>query len=224
MQVRFNRRGRFLGCVGYPGCKGRRALDGEAPEEVTLGRDPDTDLPVHLKEGPYGPYVQLGDGEGGQKPKRASLPKDWKIEDVGLPEALRLLSLPRTVGLDPKTGEEVVAGLGRYGPFVRRGKTFASLANAAEMFTVGLEEALRRVKKQESGPSVLRKLGPHPESGRDLQVLSGRYGPYVTDGKVNASLGKGTAPEDLTMEQAVKRLAWAAKRKRSGGRRARRKR
>ena len=162
MQVRFNRRGRFLGCVGYPGCKGRRALDGEAPEEVTLGRDPDTDLPVHLKEGPYGPYVQLGDGEGRRKPKRASLPKDWKIEDVGLPEALRLLSLPRTVGKDPETGEEVVAGLGRYGPFVRRGRTFASLANAAEMFTVGLEEALQRVKKQEAGPSVLRKLGPHP--------------------------------------------------------------
>ncbi len=222
MQVRFNRFGRFLGCVGYPGCKGKRALDG-APEEMTLGRDPATDLPVHLKEGPYGPYVQLGDGEGGRKPKRSSLPKDWRIEDVGLAEALRLLSLPRSVGVDPKTGEEVVAGLGRYGPFVRRGKKFASLSNAAELFTVGLDEALRRLNEQRPGRSVLRQLGPHPESGRDLRVLSGRYGPYVTDGKVNASLRRGTAPEELTVETAVKLLAQAAARRKSG-RRTRRKR
>ncbi|MEE8148550.1 MAG: topoisomerase C-terminal repeat-containing protein, partial [Longimicrobiales bacterium] len=163
-------------------------------------------------------YVQLGEGEDGQKPKRASLPKDKKIEGVDLGEALRLLSLPRPVGVDPDTGEEVVAGLGRYGPFVRRGKTFASLTSEDQLFTVGIEEALRLLNEKKAGRSVLRELGAHPESGADLQVLSGRYGPYVTDGKVNASLRKGTEPENLTMDEAVELLAQAATRKKAGGR------
>ncbi len=218
MQVRFNRFGRFLGCAGYPDCKGTRALD-RAPEELMLGRDRVTGLAVYAKVGPYGPYVQLGDGEGGQKPKRSSLPNDKKIDDVGLAEALRLLSLPRSVGVDPETGEDVVVGLGRYGPFVRRGKKFASLADESQLFTVGLQEALRILNEKNAGRSVLRQLGAHPESGRELQILSGRYGPYVTDGKVNASLRKGTEPEDLTMEEAVELLARAAARKKSGGRR-----
>ena len=217
MQVRWNRFGRFLGCSGYPDCRGTRPLDGAA-EELVLGNDEATGLAVYVKVGPYGPYVQLGEGEDGQKPKRASLPKDKKIEDVELGEALRLLSLPRPVGVDPDTGEEVVAGLGRYGPFVRRGKTFASLANEDQLFTVGIQEAVRLLKEKKAGHSVLRELGAHPESGADLQVLSGRYGPYVTDGKVNASLLKGTEPEDLTMDEAVELLAQAAVRKKAGGR------
>ena len=217
MQVRWNRFGRFLGCSGYPDCKGTRPLDGSA-EELVLGDDEATGLAVYAKIGPYGPYVQLGEGENGQKPKRASLPKDKKIEDVDLGEALRLLSLPRPVGVDPDTGEEVVAGLGRYGPFVRRGKTFASLTSEDQLFTVGIEEAVRLLDQKKAGRSVLRELGAHPESAADLQVLSGRYGPYVTDGKVNASLGKGTEPEDLTMDEAVELLARPATRKKTGGR------
>ncbi|MEC9241032.1 MAG: DNA topoisomerase, partial [Gemmatimonadota bacterium] len=127
MRVRWNRGGRFLGCSGYPDdCKGTRPLDGAA-EEVVLGKDETTELTVYAKMGPYGPYVQLGDGEDGEKPKRSSFPKGRKLEDVDLAEALLLLSLPRLVGVDADTGEEVVAGLGRFGPFVRRGKVFASL-------------------------------------------------------------------------------------------------
>lgn len=222
MQVRWNRFGRFLGCSGYPDCKGTRPLDGGA-EEVVLGKDEAAGMYVYAKVGPYGPYVQLGEGEEGKKPKRSSLPKDKKLEDVDLAEALLLLALPRTIGTDAETGEEVVAGLGRFGPFVRRGKTFASLAAHEQMFTVDVEEAVRLLNEKKVGRAVLRELGAHPESGIDLQILSGRYGPYVTDGKVNASLGKGTEPEDLTMDDAVELLVQAAIRKKAGGGRGRKK-
>jgi DNA topoisomerase-1 len=222
MQVRWNRFGRFLGCSGYPDCKGTRPLDGGA-EEVVLGKDEAAGMYVYAKVGPYGPYVQLGEGEEGKKPKRSSLPKDKKLEDVDLAEALLLLALPRTIGTDAETGEEVVAGLGRFGPFVRRGKTFASLAAHEQMFTVDVEEAVRLLNEKKAGRAVLRELGAHPESGIDLQILSGRYGPYVTDGKVNASLRKGTEPEDLTMDDAVELLVQAAIRKKAGGGRGRKK-
>jgi DNA topoisomerase-1 len=222
MQVRWNRFGRFLGCSGYPDCKGTRPLDGGA-EEVVLGKDEAAGMYVYAKVGPYGPYVQLGEGEEGKKPKRSSLPKDKKLEDVDLAEALLLLALPRTIGTDAETGEEVVAGLGRFGPFVRRGKTFASLAAHEQMFTVDIEEAVRLLNEKKAGRAVLRELGAHPESGIDLQILSGRYGPYVTDGKVNASLRKGTEPEDLTMDDAVELLVQAAIRKKAGGGRGRKK-
>ena len=222
MQVCWNRFGRFLGCSGYPDCKGTRPLDGGA-EEVVLGKDEAAGMYVYAKVGPYGPYVQLGEGEEGKKPKRSSLPKDKKLEDVDLAEALLLLALPRTIGTDAETGEEVVAGLGRFGPFVRRGKTFASLAAHEQMFTVGVEEAVRLLNEKKAGRAVLRELGAHPESGIDLHILSGRYGPYVTDGKVNASLRKGTEPEDLTMDDAVELLVQAAIRKKAGGGRGRKK-
>ena len=220
MQVRWNRFGRFLGCSGYPECRGTRPLDGGA-EEVVLGTDEVTGLAVYAKVGPYGPYVQLGEGEDGNKPKRSSLPKDKKLEDVDMAEALLLLALPRAVGIDAETGEEVVAGLGRFGPFVRRGKTFASLATHDEMFTVSIEEAVRLLNEKKAGRTVLREMGAHPESGENLQILSGRYGPYVTDGKLNGSLRKGTEPEDLTMDDAVELLVQAAIRKKAGGGRGR---
>ena len=219
MMVRWNQGGRFLGCSGYPDdCKGTRPhpLDGAA-EKIVLGKDETTGLTVYAKVGPYGPYVQLGDGEDGEKPRRSGVPKDRKLEDVGLAEALLLLSLPRLVGVDADTGEEVVAGLGRFGPFVRRGKIFASLANHDHMFTVEIEEAVSLIEqKKKGGHTALRELGAHPKTGSDVQILSGRYGPYVTDGTANASLKKGMEPEDLTMEEAVEMIAQAVIRKKSG--------
>jgi DNA topoisomerase-1 len=217
MQVRWNRFGRFLGCSGYPDCKGTRPIDGTSEDHV-VGVDEVTGLTVLAKIGPYGPYVQLGEAQDGEKPKRASLPKGTELDSVDLGHALRLLSLPRTVGTDPEAGEEVVAGLGRYGPFVRRGKKFASLANEDQMFTVSIDEAVTLLNQKKGGRTVLKELGPHPKSGTDVQILSGRYGPYVTDGTANASLPKGMDPDELTMDEAVPMLVDAAKRKESGRR------
>ena len=214
MQVRWNRFGRFLGCSTYPECKGTRPIDGESVDHE-VGVDEVTGLTVFAKVGPYGPYVQLGEAQEGEKPKRASLPKGTEPETVDLGHALRLLSLPRTVGTDAETGEEVVAGLGRYGPFVRRGKKFASLANEDLMFTVSIDEAVELLNQKKSGRTVLKELGAHPKTGADVQVLSGRYGPYVTDGTANASLPKSMEPDDLTMEEAVSMIADAAKRKKT---------
>jgi DNA topoisomerase-1 len=215
MQVRWNRFGRFLGCSAYPECKGTRPIDG-ASEDHVVGVDEVTGLTVYARVGPYGPYVQLGEAEDGAKPKRASLPKDTEPDTVDLGHALRLLSLPRTVGTDPETGEEVVAGLGRYGPFVRRGKKFASLASEDLMFTVSIDEAVVLLNQKKGGRTVLKELGAHPKTGNDVQILSGRYGPYVTDGTANVSLPKDMKPDDLTMEEAVSMIADAAKRKKSG--------
>jgi len=223
MMVRWNKYGRFLGCSGYPECKNTRSLDEDEREERVLGEDPETGKPVYAKTGPYGPYVQLGEGENGKKPKRVSIPEGRTVGDVDLEYALKLLSLPRTVGTDPASGEEVVAGLGRYGPFVRRGDTFASLSSAEQMFTVDLDEALKRIEAKLKGKKpVLKELGAHPDSGKKLRVLDGRYGPYVTDGKTNASLTKGMDPEEVTLEEAVELLEKRKKKGKKGRRSGRR--
>jgi DNA topoisomerase I len=218
MLVRWNRFGRFLGCSGYPECKSTRSLDGIDPEGKVLGEHPEVGRTVRLKFGPYGPYVELASPDESEKPKRVSLPQGVEPEAVDLPHALKLLELPRTVGADPGTGEEIVAGIGRFGPFVRRGKTFASLKGNDALWTVTLEEAVAMLDAKAAGKRLpLKELGKHPESGVDIVVLSGRYGPYVTDGTVNATLPKGMEPEDIDLEGAVELLAKKAAR--GGGRR-----
>jgi DNA topoisomerase-1 len=214
MLVRWNRFGRFLGCSGYPECKSTRSLDGFNPEGDDLGLHPEFGRMVRLKYGPYGPYIELESEEEGKKPKRSSLPKGKEPQDVDLAFALKMLELPRAIGVDPETEEEVVAGLGRFGPFVRRGKTFASLKDHDHMWSVTLEEAVELVKAKLAGKgTTLKELGKHPDSGDELVILSGRYGPYVTDGSINATLPKGTEPEDVDLMLAVDLLAKKAARK-----------
>mgnify|MGYP001820397316 CR=1 FL=1 len=224
MMVRWNKRGRFLGCSGYPECRSTRPLDQDQAEaeERALGTDPESGLPILAKVGPYGPYLQLGEGGDGKKPRRVGLPKGKALEDVDMHYALGMLSLPRPLGVDPNTGAEVEAGMGRYGPYVRREKTYRNLKSEDQIFTVTLEEAVTLLDTKK-GRAVLKDLGSHPDSGEPLRVLDGRYGPYVTDGKVNASLKKGADPEDLTMEEALDLLKKAAARKKSGGGRGGRK-
>jgi len=212
MLVRWNRFGRFLGCSGYPECKSTRSLDGFNPEGEELGPHPELGRLVRLKYGPYGPYVELEAEEEDKKPKRSSLPKDKQPQDVDLEFAVQLLMLPRPLGTDPETEEEVVAGLGRFGPFVRRGKTFASLKTPDEMWTVTLEEAVELVKTKASGGVPLKEFGKHPDSGLELLIRAGRYGPYVTDGTTNATLPKGTEPEEVDLEMALDLLAKKAAR------------
>jgi DNA topoisomerase-1 len=222
MMVKWNRFGRFLGCSGFPECKSTRPLDPSGTPDGPLGSDEVSGLPIHLKVGPYGPYLEVGEGENGGKPRRVSIPKEKPLDQVDLEYARRLLTLPRTLGKDPATGEDVVAGLGRYGPYVRRGKTFGNLGTEDQMFEVGLDEALEVIhQKEKGGRPVLRELGKHPGSGADLRILSGRYGVYVTDGSVNATLPQGTEPDDLTVEEAVQLLSRKAARPGGGKSRGR---
>lgn len=223
MLVKWNKRGRFLGCSAYPSCRNTRSIDtpGELSDDLELGNHPESGEPVYLKSGPYGLYVQLGDaGENGGKPTRSSLPEGTDAEKVTLDFAVKLLSLPRPLGEDPKTGKPIEAGLGRYGPYVRRDKTYRNLKDLDHLFAVELPEALELLATDQ-GPAVLRELGDHPESGEAITIRDGRYGPYVTDGKVNASLPKGTEADDIDLDEAVQMLAKKAASKgkgRSGGR------
>jgi DNA topoisomerase I len=209
MMVKWNRHGRFLGCSAYPECRSTRSMDGERDDDTELGTDPESGLPVFLRDGPYGPYVQLGEGEDGKKPPRCSLPDG--VEEVELELALRLLSLPRVIGVHE--GKEVRAGLGRYGPYVQREGTFRSLKTFEELFTISLEEALELLATRK-GPPVLKELGTHRDV--ELRILDGRYGPYVTDGKKNASLPKGMKPEGVDLKTGVELLAKKKARKRRG--------
>jgi DNA topoisomerase-1 len=215
MLVRWNKFGRFLGCSGYPECQSTRPLDAPEVQERALGVDPDTRLPVLARVGPYGPYVQLGDGNDGEKPKRVSLPKGMELDDISLNYGLLLLSLPRTLGKDPKTGKDVTVGIGRYGPYVHRGGTYRNLKTPALLFEMTLEQALELLATK-AGREVIKELGPHPESGKDLQILNGRYGPYVTDGTLNASIPKTMDPEEVDLDDALDLLAIAKARKGKG--------
>jgi DNA topoisomerase-1 len=202
--------------------RARELLDAPAPETTDreLGTDPATGLPVLVRAGRYGPYVQLGradelasTGAKGTKPKTASLFSSMKPEDLTLEEALHLLTLPRLVGVDPSTGEEIIADNGRYGPYVRRGSEFRSLENEEDLFTVTLDEAIELFSKprtrrgRQTSAEPLAELGADPVSGAQVLVKDGRFGPYVTDGKLNASLRRGDSVERLTLERALELLA-----------------
>ena len=179
-----------------------------------MGIDPETGQPVHLKIGRFGPYVETTPPEA-EKPKRSSLPKGWSPASVDLEKALRLLRLPREVGTHPEDGKPITAGLGRYGPFVAHDGTYANLSDIEEVFDVGLNRAVALLAEKRASRGAgrggamapLKDLGAHPETGEPVHVMAGRYGPYVKSGKINATLPKGTAPEDLTMEAALPLLA-----------------
>jgi DNA topoisomerase-1 len=183
------------------------------PEEGrTLGVDPATGLEVTVRDGRYGPYVQLGEQEEGskRKPKRASLFKTMTPDSVTLEEALTLLSLPRIVGQDAE-GRDIVASPGRFGPYIKRGDDTRSLASEEQLLTITLEEAEALLAQPKRGrgrqaAEPLAELGASPDNGAPVKLLAGRYGPYVTDGTTNASLPKGADPAGVTLEQAVELL------------------
>ncbi len=222
LSLKTGRYGAFIGCSNYPDCNYTRQLsaiaDGEDPEasgDKVLGSDPKTGLDVWLKVGRFGPYFQLGEQEKGskEKPKRAGLPKTWDVKDADLEKALMLLSLPREVGAHPEDGEMIEAGLGRYGPFVKHGKTYANLQNIEEVFEVGLNRAVTLIAEKKANlrgrkaAQALKVLGNHPETGDPVNVMDGRYGPYVKHQKTNATLPNGTDPETVTLERALELIA-----------------
>lgn len=172
-----------------------------------LGIDPRSEMPIHVCKGPFGFYVQLGDDDQAGKPRRVSLPKGAAPESVDLDRALELLALPRLVGQHPETGQDIVANIGRYGPYVQHGSTFASLGVADDVFSVELERALELIGRKENRNQALRVVGRHPQSGDPIELFEGRYGPYVKHGRTNASLPKDLAEADLTLEVALELLA-----------------
>lgn len=176
-----------------------------------IGVHPETGQNIYALTGPFGPYLQLGEQEGDKKPKRISLGKKTDPTSIDLAYALRLLSLPREIGVDPETGKPVRAGLGRFGPYVERARVFASVQTVDTLFTITLDEALERIRNKNK-KTVLKDLGTHPETGEPLAVYKGRYGPYVTSGKVNATIGRDRDPEDVTVEDALALLKTAAER------------
>jgi DNA topoisomerase-1 len=204
-----------------------RALIAEAAEgPTTLGTDPETGKPVYVKTGPYGPYVQLGDAEPGAgkgaKPKMVSLLPGMTMETLDLGTACRLLRLPRDLGPHPADGKPVEALTGRYGPYVKWGNESRSVPPETSLLDLTLPEALAlleqpRRRGRQAAPSALKEIGAHPTSGAALKVMKGRYGPYVTDGTLNASLPKGRDAESLTVAEAVDLLARRAERVAAGG-------
>jgi DNA topoisomerase-1 len=217
LSLKVGKFGAFVGCSNYPECRYTRQLaetGDKAPsaEAKVLGTDPETGLDVTLRTGRFGPYVQLGEGNGKEKPKRASIPKGTDPESLELDRALALLALPREIGTHPETGKPIVAGFGRYGPYVQHDGKYASLSAPEEVFEVGINRAVsllaeKAANRRPRGASVIKELGDHPELGGKIQVLSGRYGPYVKHGKVNATLPKDIEPEQTTLEQAVELIA-----------------
>ena len=216
VSLKTSRSNPFMGCSNYPECRYTRPFgpprEGEAAsDDRVLGIDPETGLTVFLKTGRFGPYVQLGEGE---KPKRSSLPKGWSAPDMDLEKALRLLRLPRVVGTHPEDGQEILAGFGRFGPFVLHAGTYANLPTGDEVFEVGLNRAVTLLAEKRAGgrggrgaAEALKELGTHPADGAPVKVLSGRYGPYIKHGATNANVPRGTDPQAVTLEQAVALLA-----------------
>jgi DNA topoisomerase-1 len=195
--------GAFVACSNYPDCKytqkfgqGGDQAQSEGPTELGDG--------ILLKSGRFGPYVERGD-------KRASVPKDVPLEDVTTEVAERLLSLPREIGPHPETGKPITASIGRYGPYLAHDGKYAKLGSTAEVFETGMNAAVSKLadaasgagRRQGASREPIAVLGKHP-NGKDVKVMAGRYGPYVSDGTIHATLPKDAKPEGVTLDEAVR--------------------
>jgi len=224
LHLKTSRTGGFVGCSRYPECRYTRPIGGDANDagDRILGEDDGDE--ISLRSGRFGPYVQRGEvTEDNKKPPRASLPKGWSPDDMDLEKALMLLSLPREVGPHPDDGEMIEAGIGRYGPFVKHGRLYANIKEVDDVFTIGMNRAVEELAKKaasrgqgRAAAKPLKELGDHPDTGGPVNVMDGRYGPYVKWDKVNATLPKGTEPQDVTMEMAVQLIAEKAAKKGKG--------
>jgi DNA topoisomerase I len=208
LAVRLGKRGKFVGCSGFPECDYTRNVDGGAAEgaaATVVGDDPATGLPILLLNGPYGPYVQLGEASAdGKKPKRVSLPKHVQPSALTLPIAAQLLSLPIELGLHPETDKKVVVNIGRFGPYIHHDAKFKSIPRSDDIFTIDLPRAVQLLAEPSApGRGALRQLGPHPNDQQPVGVYAGRYGAYVKHGKVNATLPPGSGVEKVTLAEAL---------------------
>ena len=230
LSLKLGKFGAFIGCSNYPECKFTRTLsatsadaaaiaNGDRPGVKVLGQDPATGEEISLRDGRFGPYVQQGEGD---KPKRSSLPRGLAPADLTIEQAIKLLSLPREVARHPETKEPIVAGIGRYGPYVQHGKTYANIGKDDDILEIGGNRAIDLIIAKESGLSgrsfgkqastASRALGDHPQGGA-VAIKAGRFGPYVSWGKVNATLPKEADPTTFSLDEALALIAA----KQSGG-------
>jgi DNA topoisomerase-1 len=186
----------------------------EAPSsDRVLGEDPDTGLPIQVRAGRFGPYIQLGEMvDGGPKPKTASLFASMSPATITFEDALELLKIPRVVGVDPADGQEIVAHNGKFGPYVKKGTDSRSLVSEQQILDVTVDDALAlfaqpKTRRGRAAAGPLREMGADPDTGAPMVVKDGRFGPYVTDGTTNASLRKGDDVSELTVERAAELLA-----------------
>jgi DNA topoisomerase-1 len=212
LALRLGRRGRFIGCAGYPECDYTRNVDGgegEQNQKREIGVDPQTGKLVQLLFGPFGPYIQLGEMEGDKKPKRVSVPKNIAPDSVDMAVAQKLLALPRDLGAHPETGKKVVAAIGRFGPYVSHDGNFKSIPKDESVFDITPERAVALLKepKQFGSRGALKVLGKHPADSQPVALYSGRYGAYVKHGKVNATLPDQNAINDITLDEALELIA-----------------
>ena len=237
--LKLGRFGGFIGCSKYPECKFTRQLsvgpDGNGGGMRKLGEDPQTGLEVTVRSGRFGSYLQLGeptkdeDGEA-VKPKRASLPKGVAPDEIDLDRAVKLLALPRVIGSHPDDGEDIIAGVGRFGPYVKHDKTYANIGNDEDILTIGLNRAVTLIEEKKANPGKGRRfgadpgkqLGEHPQKGGMILAKNGRYGPYVSHEGVNANLPSDKTPDTITLDEATALID--ARAERGGGSSARRKR
>ncbi len=212
LALRGGKFGAFVACSNYPECKFTRQFGqgGDAPatggEDETLGTDPASGLPIEKKNGRFGPYVQVGEGK---EAKRASIPKD--IGEFDLDWAVKLLSLPRTVGTHPESGNPITASIGRYGPYLAHDGKYARLITTADVFETGMNAAVVKLaeaaanggRPTRGAQAPLKILGKHPRTELEIKLMAGRFGPYVTDGTTNATVPKSVEPEALSLEEAA---------------------
>jgi DNA topoisomerase-1 len=225
LSLKLGKFGSFIGCSNYPECRYTRQLaapaatgedgaGGSTPGVRPLGDDPETGLPVTIRDGRFGTFIQLGEAEEGAKPKRSSIPKGVAPNDIDLERALAYLALPREITRHPESGDPILAGIGRYGPYVQHGKTYASLGPGDDVLEIGANRAVDLVMTKEAGggrggrtQDPGKPLGEDPASGKNVTLKAGRYGPYVTDGETNATLPREKSPDGLTLEEALQLLA-----------------
>ena len=220
--------GAFIGCGNYPECRYTRPISGEEGGSVdgrVLGVDADG-VEISLRAGRFGPYVQKGEATTeAPKPPRASLPKGWEQGSLTLERAIELLSLPRQIGPHPEDGVMIESAIGRFGPYVKHGAVYANIPDVEEVFTIGMNRAVevlaQKAAGRRGGPAAepLRELGEHPDGG-PVQVMPGKYGPYVKWAKVNATLPKELTPEAVTLEEALALIVEKAGKSGKGGKKA----
>ncbi|MES1152426.1 MAG: topoisomerase C-terminal repeat-containing protein, partial [Dongia sp.] len=217
--IKLAKNGAFIGCSNYPNCRytvplavqNSETLDAAAAGPVELGKADDGQT-ITLRKGPYGHYVQLGEGSEGEKPKRQSIPKGIEPNDVTIDQAKRLLSLPRVVGNHPETQKPIMAGIGRFGPYLQHDGKYKSIPKDDDVLTIGMNRAVELLAQESKGrgrgqAAPGKELGKDPASGETVTQHEGRYGPYVKLGKVNATIPSSIEPGSLSLDQALQLIA-----------------